>query len=288
MVQKNRSTSGVLILLILAVILCFAMATANSQGTPGTVAPAGTETSVASRDSLGMAKADSMTLAKRIDDMKEHARLGWMYRIRYSGLGDFYIRGGIFMHPLLGCSIAGAVFIIERIYTLNRARIDTKKLMDEIMRALQGEGIDAALRVCENTRGPIASVLHAGLLRANFGPDAVKEAIETAGAIEVSFLERGLVVIATVSTIAPMFGFLGTVSGMMSAFAAIAAAEQVSAKIVASGIEQALITTIVGLSIAIPCTMGHSYCVGMIDRFVLEMEEASANLVNELVQISKK
>ncbi|MCX5754067.1 MAG: MotA/TolQ/ExbB proton channel family protein [Candidatus Krumholzibacteria bacterium] len=85
-----------------------------------------------------------------------------------------------------------------------------------------------------------------------------------------------------------MFGFLGTVSGMMNAFAAIAAAEQVSAKIVASGIEEALITTIAGLCIAIPCTMGHSYCIGMIDRFVLEMEEASANLVNELVQISKK
>jgi biopolymer transport protein ExbB len=288
MVQKNRSTSSVFVLLILAAILCFAMATANSQGTAGVATPSTTETAVGANDSLGMMRADSMTMAKKVDDLREHARLGWVYKIRYSGLGDWYIRGGVFMHPLLGCSIAGAVFIIERIYTLNRARVDTKKLMDRVLQALQTEGVEAGLRVCEETRGPIAAVLHAGLMRAAYGPDAVREAIETAGAIEVSFLERGLVVIATASTIAPMFGFLGTVSGMMNAFAAIAAAEQVSAKIVASGIEEALITTIAGLCIAIPCTMGHSYCIGMIDRFVLEMEESSANLVNELVQISKK
>ena len=287
MVQKNRSSSTVLFALALAIFLCCAMA-AYSQESAGQAASTTTETSVSGQDSLGMVKADSMGLARKVDDLRERARLGWVYKIRYSGLGDWYVRGGVFMHPLLGCSIAGAVFIIERVYTLNRARVDTKKLMENVLKALQTEGVDAALRVCEQTRGPIAAVLHAGLLRASFGPDAVREAIETAGAIEVSFLERGLVVIATASTIAPMFGFLGTVSGMMNAFAAIAAAEQVSAKIVASGIEEALITTIAGLCIAIPCTMGHSYCIGMIDRFVLEMEEASANLVTELVEIGKK
>jgi len=290
MAQKNRSNSTVLLALILAVFLCTAMTAAYSQGQEqsGQAAPAKAETAVSGQDSLAMARSDSMSFAKAEADMREHARLGWVYKIRYSGLGDWYIRGGVFMHPLLACSIAGAVFIIERIYTLNRARIDTKALMDKVLQALQAEGVDAALRVCEQTRGPIAAVLHAGMLRARLGPDAVREAIETAGAIEVSFLERGLVVIATASTIAPMFGFLGTVSGMMNAFAAIAAAEQVSAKIVASGIEEALITTIAGLCIAIPCTMGHAYCIGQIDRFVLEMEEASANLVNELVEVTKK
>jgi len=284
MAQKNRSNSSVLMALVLAVFLCVAITAAYSQGQE----PAGQAAPAGGQDSLAMAKSDSMSFAKAEADMREHARLGWVYKIRYSGLGDFYIRGGVFMHLLLACSIAGAVFIIERVYTLNRARIDTKALMEKVLKALQTDGVDGAMKVCEQTRGPIAAVLHAGLLRARFGPDAVREAIETAGAIEVSFLERGLVVIATASTIAPMFGFLGTVSGMMSAFAAIAAAEQVSAKIVASGIEEALITTIVGLCIAIPCTIGYSYCIGMIDRFVLEMEEASANLVNELVEIEKK
>jgi len=180
------------------------------------------------------------------------------------------------------------VFIFERLFTLTRARVDVKNLMNGVSQALRAEGIDAALKVCEGTRGPIAAVIHSGLLRAAQGPEAVKEAIETAGSIETSFLERGLVVLATVSTVAPMLGFLGTVSGMMNAFAAIAAAEQVSAKIVASGIEEALITTIAGLTIAIPSSVGHAFFVSQIERFVLEMEEASANLVNELVELNKK
>jgi biopolymer transport protein ExbB len=280
MAQKKRSTSGLIVLLIFAVALTFAMATAYSQEPAAPVA--------SGQDSLGMAKGDSMSIVKKIDDMKEHARLGWFYNVRYSGLGDFYVRGGVFMHPLLACSIIALVFIFERLFTLSRARVDVKNLMNKVSQALRSDGIDAALKVCEGTRGPIAAVLHSGLLRAGQGPDAVKEAIETAGSIETSFLERGLVVLATVSTVAPMLGFLGTVSGMMNAFAAIAAAEQVSAKIVASGIQEALITTICGLTIAIPASIGHAYFVSQIERFVLEMEEASANLVNELVELNIK
>jgi biopolymer transport protein ExbB len=282
----RRSTSGTTSLLIAAVILCSAVVVASSGPLAG-AAPDSAATTPEARDSLVRAAGDSAAFARHANDLREPAHRGWMYAIRYSGLGDWYVRGGVFMHPLLACSIAGAVFIIERVYTLNRARVDTRKLMDRVLQALGTEGVDAALKVCEDTRGPVAAVVHAGLLRANVGPDAVREAIETAGAIEVSFLERGLVVIATVSTVSPMFGFLGTVSGMMHAFASIAAAEQVSAKIVASGIEEALITTIAGLCIAIPCTIAHSYCIGMIDRFVLEMEEASASLVAELARIGR-
>jgi biopolymer transport protein ExbB len=290
MTRKNRSNSAVVSALILAVFLCTAMAAASSTSTEtaGRAAPAKAETAVSGRDPLAMANSDSMRFARTESDLREHARFGWAYRIRYSGFGDWYVRGGAFMHPLLGCSIAGAVFIIERIYALNRARVDTKALMEKVLSVLHGEGIEGALKVCEATRGPIASVLHAGMLRARFGAEAVREAIETAGVIEVSFLKRGLVVIATAATVAPMLGFLGTASRMMNVLAAIAAAEHVSAKIVASGIGEALIPTIAGLCIAIPCTIGHSYCIGTIDRFVLEMEEASANLVNELAEVATK
>ncbi len=204
------------------------------------------------------------------------------------GFAGWYARGGAFMHPLLACLVVGAIFIIERIYTLARARVDTKLLMERVLQALRTEGVDGALGVCERTRGPVSTVLHAGLLRAQFGPDAARQAGETAGAIEVSFLERGLVVISTVSTVAPMIGLLGTVFSMMNAFGAMAALEQVSANIVLSAVAGALIPTIAGLCIAIPCAIGHATCVGAIGRFVLEMEEATANLVNELVEIGKR
>lgn len=235
-------------------------------------------------DSLALARGDSMAIAKKIEDMVERKELGWFYTIRHSGIGEKYAQGGLFMHGLLIASIVMVVFIIERLITLSRAKVNVKKLVSQVISALHDEGVDAAMKVCERTRGPIAAVLHSGLLRSGRGPDAVKEAIETAGSIETSFLERGLVAIATVAQVSPLLGFLGTVSGMISAFAAIAAAEQVSAKVVASGIEEALITTATGLMLAIPASIAHSFFVSQIDRFVLEMEEASAEMVNELIE----
>lgn len=236
-------------------------------------------------DSLATAKNDSATVATELADMAERERLGpILYNLKNSGIGEKYVKGGNFMHALLIASIVAAVFIIERLVTLFRARTNVGKLMKEVLSAVRSEGVDGAMRVCEGTKGPIAAVLHAGLLRAERGPDAVKEAIETAGSIETSFLERGLVAIATVAQVSPLLGFLGTVSGMISAFASIAQAEQVNAKVVASGIEEALITTATGLIIAIPASIGHSFFVSRIDRFILEMEEASNELVDELIE----
>lgn len=213
---------------------------------------------------------------------------GFFGRISNSYLGQMYSKGGICMHPLLLCAILGLVLIIERMWTLWRARIDTRNLMIDVVRALRQEGPRAALRVCEGTRGPIANMLHSGLLRSHRGPEAVEKAIHTAGSIEMAFLERGLLALATISNVAPLLGFLGTVTGMIKAFGAIAAAEQVSAKIVASGIEEALITTAVGLMIAVPVSAFYAYFVLAIDRFVLEMEEASAELVDELLDIEHR
>jgi biopolymer transport protein ExbB len=200
-------------------------------------------------------------------------------------VGQNYIKGGFFMHFLLTCSIIALVFIIERAWTLSRARVNVKSLMMKVVRSLREDGPEAALTVCQRTRGPIAAILHSGLLRAARGPEAVEKAIETSGTIEMSFLERGLVALATIANVAPLLGFLGTVSGMISAFAAIAAAEQVSAKLVAKGIQEALITTATGLIIAVPVTIAHSFFVSQIDRFIIEMEEASAELVDELMDI---
>jgi biopolymer transport protein ExbB len=205
--------------------------------------------------------------------------------IHDSQLGQMYAKGGVLMHPLLVCALAGAALIADRLWTLWRARINTRHLMIDVVRALRQEGPRAALRVCEGEQGAIANMLHAGLLRAERGPEAVEKAIHTAGSIEMAFLERGLLALATLSNIAPLLGFLGTVTGMINVFGAISAANEVSAAIVARGIEQALITTAAGLIIAVPLSAFYAYFVLSIDRFVLEMESASSELVDELVDI---
>ena len=245
-------------------------------------------TSVPPTDSLGVAPNDSTAIAAEIAEIIRKEQSGFINRVKRSGIGQNYLKGGPFMHPLLLCSIIGLIFIIERLWTLSRARTNVRKLMGRVIRALRESGVQSALEELEMTRGPIAAILHSGLMRANYGPNAVEKAIETSGTIEMSFLERGLVAIATVGNVAPLLGFLGTVSGMISAFAAIAAAEQVSAKLVAKGIQEALLTTATGLIIAIPMNIAHNFFVAQIDRFITEMEEASAELVNELVELEAR
>jgi biopolymer transport protein ExbB len=235
-----------------------------------------------------MAPNDSAEVAREIQAVLDKEERGFFDFVTRSGFGRWFIKGGVFMWPLLLSSIIGFVFIIERFWTLSRARLNTRSLIESVIQALRGKGVEGAKAELERARGPVAAILHSGLRRAGQGPDAVAKAIETAGAIEMSFLERGLIAIATVGNVAPLLGFLGTVSGMINAFAAIAAAEQVSAKIVAKGIEEALITTLTGLVIAIPANTMYNYFVIQINRFATEMEEASAEVINELAELQAR
>jgi biopolymer transport protein ExbB len=202
-----------------------------------------------------------------------------------SGLVEFFNKGGRFMWGLLALSVVGVAVIIERAITLQKAKADVRALMEKVVGALKKGKLEDAIDVCAETRGPIPQILHAGLRQAKKGTVAVEKAIETAGIIEMSFLERGLIILATVANVAPLLGFLGTVSGMIAAFEAIAQAEQVSAKLVASGISEALITTMSGLTIAIPVQIAHNLFVQRIDRFVVEMEDSAAELVDTLATL---
>ncbi|NCQ34851.1 MotA/TolQ/ExbB proton channel family protein [bacterium] len=203
-----------------------------------------------------------------------------------TGAGELFVKGGQFMWWLLAVALVGFVFLIERLWTLNRARVNTRRLIGTVITTLRNDGVQAAAEECQKVRGPIAAILYSGLQKADKGRESVEKAIATAGTIEMSFLERGLIWISSVTTIAPLIGFLGTVSGMINAFEAIAASEQVNAKLVASGISEALITTATGLVVAIPATIGYNYFVSAIDRFVIEMEETSAELIDELERIN--
>jgi biopolymer transport protein ExbB len=205
-----------------------------------------------------------------------------------SGLIELYVTGGVFMHPILLCSVLGLGIILERLYFFAKARTDSRRLMSELLHVLQDQGFEAAQRMLHSKRGPIAAVLHSGLLRAKKGPEAVEKAIETAASIHTAGMERGLIWLATVANIAPLLGFLGTVSGMIHAFEAIAAAEEVSAKLVATGIYEALITTAAGLIVAIPVQTAHNYFVSRIDKFVIDMEESGAELIDALATYSRQ
>ncbi|MGK9369563.1 MotA/TolQ/ExbB proton channel family protein [Melioribacter sp. Ez-97] len=199
-----------------------------------------------------------------------------------------FIEGGAFMWPILGCLVIGLGFSIERFWTLSRATISTKKFIVQVKDALQKGGVPEAIKLCENTRGSIASVFHAGLLRADEGLDAAEKAIMAYGAIEMGFLEKGMIWISTFIAIAPMLGFTGTVQGMIEAFDAIKEAAQISPSIVAGGISVALLTTLFGLVVAMILQVLYNYFISRIDRIVADMEESSIELIDALYEMKSK
>ena len=198
--------------------------------------------------------------------------------------------GGVMMYPLLLCSLLGLGVIIAKGYMLQVADYRSKNLLARVMEQVKAGKLDAAIELAEQTPGPVAAILLAALRRIREGRTEEQEfekAVKTTGVIELGFLERGLVVLATVANVAPLLGFLGTVAGMISAFGAIALAGQVEASLVAGGIKVALITTATGLVIAIPVNIAYNYFVTKIDKLILEMEQGTAAVLNHLWEMMK-
>ncbi|MFH1863026.1 MAG: MotA/TolQ/ExbB proton channel family protein [bacterium] len=199
-----------------------------------------------------------------------------------------FIDGGPFMWPILILLILGIMFSLERLYTLSRASVNTRKFVLRVRQAITEGGVDEAAKVCASTRGPVAAIFHAGLMRADRGIEYVEKSIMTAGSIEMAFLEKNLVWLSTIISIAPMLGFTGTVSGMIHAFDEIAKANDISPSIVASGISEALLTTLFGLIVAMIIQIFHNYFVSSIDKLVIDMEEGSVEFIDALAEMESK
>ncbi len=205
-----------------------------------------------------------------------------------SYLQEKFVQGGVFMWPILFVLVIGLAFSFAKLYSLLAAGTNTKKFILAVKDKLANGGVQEAMKLCENTKGSIASVFHAGLLRADEGIEAAEKAIMTYGAIEMSFLEKGLIWISLFISLAPMLGFTGTVMGMISAFDDIAAANQMSPAIVASGISEALLTTLFGLVVAMILQVFYNYFVSRVDKIVGDMEESSIELIDALYDLKNK
>ena len=144
------------------------------------------------------------------------------------------------------------------------------------------------MELCEQTQGPVSAIFHAGLSRLPRGLADVEKAIQNAGAIEMAFLEKNMIWLNAVITIAPMLGFTGTVIGMISAFDAIKAANDISPAVVAGGISQALLTTAFGLVVAMIIQTFQNLFVSRIDKLVLDMEEQSVKIMDHLYEAETK
>jgi len=187
--------------------------------------------------------------------------------------------------PLLICLLIGLGVSVAKFYSLNSKASKTKKVIKTVDELLAQRRVKEAMELTHSDDSPAARILYAGLERHAEGTERVSKAIENQGLIEMSKLERGLIVLATVINVAPLLGFLGTVFGMILAFQAIEAAGEVEATLVAGGIKVALLTTAFGLLIAIPVSVFHNYFISKIDTLVIDMEESAQKMVDTLHSI---
>tara|TARA_B100000989_G_C19480812_1_gene445055 strand:+ start:664 stop:1275 length:612 start_codon:yes stop_codon:yes gene_type:complete len=200
----------------------------------------------------------------------------------------YFLEGGAFMWPILLTLLFGLAFVIERAYSLMMSAVDSQAFFESVSQSIKENGTDAAVQVCSETEGPVASIFHAGLSKMSRGLDEVEKAIQNAGAIEMAFLEKNMIWLNAVITIAPMLGFTGTVVGMIAAFDAIKAANDISPAVVAGGISQALLTTAFGLIVAMIIQTFQNVFVARIDKLVLDMEEQSIKILDHLQELESK
>ena len=195
-------------------------------------------------------------------------------------------KGGPLMYLILFCSVLSLAIIIERLIVLQRLRIDVPAFMHKVLEAVRRNRMMEAIEICDRTQSPLGSIIKAGLLKSSASRQEIKEAMEEAALNEVPRLEKNLNILATIAHVTPLIGLLGTVTGMVEAFQVIqekaTAFNPVSPGDLAGGIWEALLTTVGGLSVAIPTLVAYNFLVTRVDNFILNMERAATELVQVL------
>ena len=197
---------------------------------------------------------------------------------------DMFFKGGFVMYLILLCSVVAAYITIERMLTLRKAQLDVGQFMMKLKSIFHQGDLAAVAGFCSQKDAPIANIIARGLTKHDQGDEKVREAVENAGKEEVYHLEKRLSILASIAGIAPMLGFLGTVTGMISAFQRIEIlAGSVNPGDLAGGIWEALITTAFGLMVGIPAYAVYNYFVTRVARFVHEMEVTTTEFL-DLIQ----
>ena len=187
--------------------------------------------------------------------------------------------GGWLMFPIIFCSIMAMGIVGERFWTLRKNKILPPEMVSQVWTLAKAKKLDAMTLKHLKDSSPLGTILATGLMSRSLGREVMKESIAESGRQVAHKLERFLNTLGTIATIAPLLGLLGTVLGMIKVFAAIVSHGVGDPTILAGGISEALITTAAGLSVAIPCVIFHRYFEGLVDAYVINMEEESVKLI---------
>ncbi len=195
---------------------------------------------------------------------------------------EYFDKGGDVMWGILICSIVGFAIVIERGIKLQVKKVIPPDFVEAIKAEIPTGNITKAISLCEGKEFPIARIIKAGLLKHHQGISEVERAIETAGSLEIAYLTTNFGILRTAITMAPMLGFLGTVTGMIASFNTIATMGSSRPDLIASGIAEALITTAYGLIVSVPFMFIYQWFKGRVDAIILQLQEISLDIVSEL------
>ncbi|MGB3588531.1 MAG: MotA/TolQ/ExbB proton channel family protein [Tunicatimonas sp.] len=196
---------------------------------------------------------------------------------------DLLLKGGWVMIPLIILFALSIYIFVERIRVVKRAAKIPEQFMEKIRGLVSRGEISAARILCSQTDSPISRMIEKGVSRIGSPLKSIEAAIENVGKLELYRLEKNLTLLATISGVAPMIGFLGTVTGMIQAFIAIAQEEgNVSPQLLSTGIYEAMITTATGLAVGILAYLGYNYLVSRVNKIVHQMEYISIDFIDLL------
>jgi len=200
------------------------------------------------------------------------------------------LNGGYIMIPLVGLSILAIAVIIDRVRAYRVASVDAGALRGEVIDLIEENKVDDAIAACERFQGPVAAVLLVGLQKFRRLMRLGRSAAEIEGNVTrtmsdyaphvIEALERRLNLLLLIAAVSPLLGMTGTVTGMIRAFSKVAELGAIKGAAVAGGISEALVTTAAGLIIAIPAVIAHNIFSRKVDRYVLDIEESTTELID--------
>jgi biopolymer transport protein ExbB len=192
---------------------------------------------------------------------------------------DLIAKGGIFIYPIVFCSIVALAVFLERLWVLQRKHVIPAELIRKVEDLLKKQKLSDAIFLCQADPSSIARVFFAGLKNAGRGMWLVKESIEERGGREAAILEKRVGILSTIASLTPLLGLLGTVSGMIKTFNVISVQGVGNPAPLAGGIAEALITTAAGLSVAIPTLVCYRIVKDKAESLIFEMEENSIKII---------
>lgn len=193
---------------------------------------------------------------------------------------DFITRGGPLMYPILICSVIGWAIFMERIFAFIKVRRNLIPLQAAVKVFLQEDKAKEAVDLCAQRKSPLAKILLVVLKNRGCQRSYLKALAEEVGEREAVALQRYLGLLGTIANITPLLGLLGTVLGMIKAFNVMATEGMGTPATLGGGISEALITTAAGLTVAVPMILLHRYLSSRSERLVLELEEATMQIVD--------